>query len=372
MIQTRAKCGCRRRTNGGFTLVELLVVIGIIIILIGITLPIMHKVRVAAYKTDTANEIGQISQACTQYEETFKAYPGPLSNDEIESSAQFNTPPGFIDVELYIASSIPPYGPPLPWHITGTENLVLGLMGGLRINGKVPAFAPAEVGLGPLNLNSSNPTRTPSFMPTGANYLLWCEQQPSAQVVQNLQYDSSSTLTSFTDQAGQTAFDSRIPKFVDRFPTPGPLPILYLRARTSAKGIISDGKILDPILGITAQYQYDLREISAYTQSFIGLPTTGRGHNLQGLMAAGGTNQNFELTIGSAPPYPIMTPAILPYNAGPYFNDPTNTPSDISADANFNYTGRPHSVDQFILISAGADGIYGTPDDIVSFGDVSP
>jgi type II secretory pathway pseudopilin PulG len=375
-----------RILRGGFTLVELLVVIGIIIILIGITLPIMHKVRIAGYKAATSNELAQISNACTQYEQTFHAYPGPLSNDEIEGAAKSNPTPVLLPFDFYNPALSPspyvtPAAPNLPnWNVTGSENLVLGLMGGLRIGNNSPtlppirAFAPSEVGLGPLSLNSANPVRASSFMPTGAKYLLWCEQQPSASTVQNQNYDPSSTCVQFSDGAS-TAKDSPIPEFVDQFPTQ--LPILYLRARTSAKGIVSDGipanqSTADPVLGIAGQYQYDIRDITAYTRSTIGLPPGGqKGHNLQGVSRFLVT-KNMPQPLSIAYTDTMSSPPLPANNAGPYFNDPTATPSDVSSDGMANYTGRPHAVDQFILIAAGADGIYGTPDDIVSFGDVSP
>jgi hypothetical protein len=59
------------------------------------------------------------------------------------------------------------------------------------------------------------------------------------------------------------------------------------------------------------------------------------------------------------------------FNAGPYFANGSIPPTNTTNDATVNYSGRPRAVDQFILISAGPDGIYGTADDITSFGDVS-
>jgi len=48
-----------------------------------------------------------------------------------------------------------------------------------------------------------------------------------------------------------------------------------------------------------------------------------------------------------------------PYDAFPYFQNPS-TPNT------------PRQKDSYILISAGADRVYGTSDDICNFGDVNP
>ena len=46
-----------------------------------------------------------------------------------------------------------------------------------------------------------------------------------------------------------------------------------------------------------------------------------------------------------------------PYNAYPYFRHPT-------------MANTPREKDRYILISAGSDRVYGTSDDITSFGDI--
>src|SRR5580704_241934 len=93
----------------GFTLVELLVVIGIIVILIAILLPVVSKVRTEAYSANTLNTIQQLSSACERYYQDFGAYPGPISNDDLEGlNAAVVLPPGIQSV-------------------TSSENLVLGL-----------------------------------------------------------------------------------------------------------------------------------------------------------------------------------------------------------------------------------------------------
>jgi len=380
----------------GFTLTELLVVIGIIAILVGILLPIIGRVRRAAYIADTQNEISQIANACNQYYSTFNAYPGPLSNDQIEGSCVNvgGTPTPYLHL-YYNTTTNPPTYRVLPgkYYITGSENLVLGLMGGLRaetttgpflaINGQIPynsanqeyavAFAPTEVGLGPLSLNPLSPARTPSFFPSGSNYLMWTETNANGALGQTTQYNPAGNLSQFADQAGTLAGDSPIPEFVDRFPTPGPMPILYLRARTGANGTLSfvNGSAYgqtppsDPTTNLPyAEFQYDLGDIYAYTGTSIGLPA-GTSHNLNAL----GTGQNYPPS--SWPPPPATKAGVTNAPDGyDFFVNSSITPTNTAAKY-INYSSRPRAVDQFILISAGPDGIYGTADDIASFGNVS-
>jgi prepilin-type N-terminal cleavage/methylation domain-containing protein len=78
------------RRRSGFTLVELLVVISIIAILIGLSIPALSRVRQQARISSTQTLMSSINAGVAQYQTDKRRLPGLFSAEEIGSTENFN------------------------------------------------------------------------------------------------------------------------------------------------------------------------------------------------------------------------------------------------------------------------------------------
>jgi len=100
-----------RPRKPGFTLVELLVVVGIIALLIGLLLPALGKVVQRAKATQTLGTMQNFAKACDAYYQEFGEYPAAIPDSVLyRNTAQETAFP----------------------RITAMENAILALMGGYR------------------------------------------------------------------------------------------------------------------------------------------------------------------------------------------------------------------------------------------------
>jgi prepilin-type N-terminal cleavage/methylation domain-containing protein len=338
-----------------FTLIELLVVITIIAVLIGLLIPAIGYVRTASHATSTQALLAELQGAIERYHLDFRAYPGPLADMNMYGPATYADAAG-VQVPIGIAG-----------RVAAAENLALGLLGGLQRDGSGAIVYDASlVGTGPRSLAVAG-------MGSGR------AKSPYLESVADLSSNSVNSDPNapghYRDGVGE-ANDSILPEFVDRFGSP--MPILYLRARTGLPGVIGDTLDVRGTGTPTAAAQYDLAGIYGYTGSAIGegksaeywLTAPPAGQIYSESDVPGGPYHGLRTivdntrlsSIGEVMPTPPGVgpwPSDIPYNAFAYLQNPS-------------IAGQPRGKDSYILISAGPDRVYGTADDIASFGSVMP
>jgi type II secretory pathway pseudopilin PulG len=99
-----------RAFRAGFSLTELLVVIGIIVLLIGLLLVALAVVRKRSLRTETEARMRQFANACATFQSEHGRYPGVIPEEVLAATPEDQLPV-----------------------LTSTENALLHLMGGNRV-----------------------------------------------------------------------------------------------------------------------------------------------------------------------------------------------------------------------------------------------
>jgi type IV pilus assembly protein PilA len=113
----------------GFSLIELLIVVAIILIIAAIAIPNLLRARMAANEASAVASLRTINTACITYNSTYGAYPAALSNmaDVAAGTAPTSTSADLLDPVL--SSSSPQKSGYKFVYTAGTSNVVYTVNG---------------------------------------------------------------------------------------------------------------------------------------------------------------------------------------------------------------------------------------------------
>jgi prepilin-type N-terminal cleavage/methylation domain-containing protein len=301
------KSSCSRRA--GFTLVELLVVIGIITLLVSILLPVIGRVQIQAQSAKTQATIAAIAGAMERYFLDDKSYPGAFPNAQFAATG------------VNVTFTNPPPG--AATSLTMTEAATAALVGGLEPHATLPALQPPtcellpsaakySIGKGPMGFSTSVVNRT-----RRAPYI---DVAPGSNLPQ-LPFSATGCAATSVNLAGTPPAlpDSGFPEFVDSYADPR--PIIYIRANAGATGIASPIATKAP----SPLKQYTTYEFNYYMRG-----------------ASGDFLGDFQFSTTDPDRYGTLDE---------YLRHP-------------NVQTEPRAKDKFILVSSGPDRTFGTRDDI--------
>ncbi len=256
----------------GFTLLELMIVITIIVVLIGILVPTLGRVKAKARETQTRAMLGNLQSDIEMYYTVFHGYPGPIP---AQSASGPSTTAGAAN------------------KVSGAQNLLMGL--------SYAVFPPAPFGtpipVNPLppgnatqwrvGLTATGPVNWAVIRPDGNGEQLSPFFSPGpSQVSQNFTggafYAGVNVITSGGAPAMNTFNNfNNFPVIVDSYPDS--MPILYYR-RTPGVDVNSANAALLASPDPSTPAPYYSRENFEYTQVVINCPNSATNDQRSGVL----------------------------------------------------------------------------------------
>jgi prepilin-type N-terminal cleavage/methylation domain-containing protein len=333
----------------GFTLVELMTVIAIIVLLIGVLIPALSSARTSARKATTAGLIKSLDSGCEMFRNDFKQYPQSRGPNPFEVASSRILLMGFQWLGLQLVG--PDSGGIVDWRDLRNDANDDKAINGLDW------------------LEWYNPNPATRIHPDRTYARLGPYASVDSEAVQSIRtYSNVRANFKPADAPGQLIDGSTvwkndsIPFFVDSFTN----PVLYYRANPQTDKPFTTGQPGSSfVVG-----QYDQTDNAAVTGSplvdgYAQFPSGGSlpGWDIDGtgyINAAGYVHDlgNFgyakdQLTF----PQPQTFAEYM--CDGKIWDNTVNSSGD----------GRlwPYHPDSYVLISAGPDGVYGNSDDITNF-----
>lgn len=320
-IARTARTPARRGIRPAFTLVELLVVVGIIGLLIGLLLPALGKVIQRAKSTQTLGTMQEFAKACDAYFQEFGEYPAAIPNDVLYFGVTDNV-------------SDPVSAQQLP-RITQAENALLALMGGYRVSTDADynTYTGIEVAFNttpPFSIKIDSTRMGEGPLKNGRKY-------EAFYAPKGREFARAAGQMSPNDAQPETAGAGLVPDLVDAWGA----PIGYICQMRALGPIVRKGNIPG---------QFERKQMLAYTNSTAlgdaGVDQTddAKGSVLCTAAAGGSTGGDARrLTLGQLLRHPGLNAQVA-------------TVATNVTDADRVWSGIPRG--KYFLFSAGPDGIF--------------